>query len=77
MYDNSEAQMEHDEQRMAWRRAQPEHVIRSLASDYLRGSVDECTTDAYHEYQDRFGKKPNKAGRPNTKTSGRRMTRRA
>lgn len=44
-----------EDQRLEWRKAQNEATIRSLASEYLRGIIDDCTTDAYLEYEQRFG----------------------
>lgn len=41
--------------RLAWRQSLPEWLVRSLASDYLRGQVDECNHDAYLEYEHRYG----------------------
>ena len=40
--------------RLAWARALREVELRSLASDFLRGIKDECTEDAYNEYQRRL-----------------------
>lgn len=48
----------YDEQRIAWRKSLPELIVRELASDYMRGRQDECTYDAYLEYERRFGKRP-------------------
>ena len=49
--DQAEAYMQ---QRIAWRRALPDLVVRELASDFLRGHKDEMYEDAYQEYLDRF-----------------------
>lgn len=48
--------MTYDELRIFWREKQPDDIIRSLAYDYARGLIDECTSDAYEEYQLRWGK---------------------
>lgn len=45
----------YDAQRLAWRKSLPESLIRTLASDFLAGKIDECNYDAYQEYVVRFG----------------------
>ena len=42
------------DQRIIWARSLREVELRSLASDFLRGIKDECTEDAYNEYQRRL-----------------------
>lgn len=41
---------------LEWRRSLPEAIVRSLAADYLRGIIEPCTTDAFAEYEYRFGR---------------------
>ena len=48
-------QENYDALRLKWRKGLPEVLVRSLAVDYLRGIVDESTTDAFEEYQARWG----------------------
>jgi hypothetical protein len=48
-------QHSYDDQRIIWRQSLAEDVLRSLASDYLRGMVDESTADAFREYEHRWG----------------------
>ena len=43
------------EARMRWRKRLPEHVVRELAVEYMQGHRDQCNTDAYHEFLERFG----------------------
>lgn len=38
-----------------WRIGLSDEIVRSLASDYLRGMVDPCTQDAFNEYERRWG----------------------
>ena len=38
-----------------WQRSLPDEIVRSLAAEYLRGMVDPCTLDAFHEYERRWG----------------------
>jgi len=45
-----------EQARMQWRKELTDTDVRALASDYLRGVEDECTEDAFKEYELRFGK---------------------
>lgn len=45
----------YDEQRLTWRHQLSEVDCRSLASEYIRGIIDECTTDAFKEFEKRYG----------------------
>lgn len=47
---------QYEEARLQWRRSLPDNLVRSLAADFLRDIVDECTLDAFEEYEHRFGK---------------------
>ena len=52
---------------LTWRRGLSEVVVRSLASDYLRGIIEPCTTDAFQEYEYRWGpheKGPQRISKP-------------
>lgn len=46
---------QYEDARLKWRKDLPDVLVRELASEYLRGMVDECTTDAFHEYESRWG----------------------
>lgn len=48
-------ELSYEELRAKWRRSLDDGLVRSMASDYLRGFQDECNYDAYLEYQRRFG----------------------
>lgn len=48
-------QAEYMMDRMIWARSLNDTDVRAMAADYLRGQNDECSTDAYQEYQRRFG----------------------
>lgn len=48
--------LEYEAQRMDWRRSLSDIHCRELASDYIRGRVDDCTTDAFREFEARWGK---------------------
>lgn len=52
---SSIAQLSDAEERMLWRRSLPDDILRSLASDFLRGLVDECNADAFAEFEYRYG----------------------
>jgi len=61
---------------LEWRRSLDDMTVRSMAADYLRGETDACNTDAFREYEHRFGKvtksqrkhgKKSKAIRPHRK----------
>jgi hypothetical protein len=61
---------------LEWRHSLDDMTVRSMAADYLRGDRDACNTDAFHEYEHRFGKvtksqrkhgKKSKAIRPHQK----------
>lgn len=41
--------------REAWRLAQSDSDIRGIAYEYKIGHIDDCTEDAWIEYQRRFG----------------------
>lgn len=43
------------EERMIWCKSLKEVELRSLASDYLMGRIDETTSDAFIEFELRFG----------------------
>lgn len=53
MYNDSD---DYEGRCLAWQLAQPNDVIRSLATDYSSGEIDECTRDAAHEYLRRWPK---------------------
>lgn len=57
-----------DEQRLRWRASLSEVEVRSLASDYLRGMVDECNADAYLEFVHRFGAHTKNVAKPKGKS---------
>jgi len=50
------AELSYDELRIEWCRSLNDMTIRDFAADYLRGIVTEDTTDAFAEYERRFGK---------------------
>lgn len=60
------------ELRMQWRYRLSDTEVRELASEYLRGMVDECTTDAFAEYERRFGKHVKGASARSNQTKKRR-----
>jgi hypothetical protein len=41
--------------RKIWARSLNDNDVRAMAADYMRGLKDECSIDAYEEYQRRFG----------------------
>ncbi len=49
----------YEAQRLAWRRSLTDADVRALAYEYKVGNYDECSTDAWAEYQDRFGDRAN------------------
>lgn len=49
-------ELEYELARLEWRRSLSDLLVRSLAADFLRDIVDECTLDAFEEYEHRFGK---------------------
>jgi hypothetical protein len=53
MYNDSD---DYEDRCLAWQLAQPNDVIRSLATDYSSGWIDDCTRDAAHEYLRRWPK---------------------
>lgn len=44
---------EYELARVEWARRLSETNLRSLTADYLQGRRDECTTDAYNEFERR------------------------
>lgn len=43
------------EQRLAWRKSLTDNLVRDLAYDYKIGRTDDCSVDAWAEFQERFG----------------------
>lgn len=64
---------EYEAEVMAWRKALPDFIVRSLAYDYLRANLSEDCRDAYLEYQHRFGDE-NKKKRPRKEFSSRKRS---
>lgn len=46
-------------ERLAWRKSLTDTDVRALAYEYKVGNYDECSTDAWAEYQERFGDRAN------------------
>lgn len=51
--------------RLAWQRGLTEKDCRELASEYLRGRIDDSTTDAFEEFERRYGKQTTVSGHAN------------
>lgn len=56
--DRTKKYAEYTKARREWRRTQPDHVIRELASDFRSGIIDESTQDAMLEYYRRWPNAP-------------------
>lgn len=54
--ESSPAELQHSLTILEWRHSLDDMTVRSMAADYLRGEQDPCNTDAFHEYEHRFGK---------------------
>lgn len=44
--------------RLAWRKSLSDQDVRAMAADYWRGDRDQCSIDAWDEYQQRFPETP-------------------
>lgn len=49
----------YQEDRERWRASLTDTDVRALAYEYKQGKVDDCTTDAWAEYEYRFGDRAN------------------
>lgn len=47
--------VDYEVERWIWRRSLSDENVRAMAADYLRGMIDECNSDAFQEYELRWG----------------------
>ena len=53
--ESSASDVEYAVRRLEWRQSLSDVDVRALAYEYRIGAIDDCTEDAWKEYQHRFG----------------------